>query len=105
MKILCVCDEGVNRSVHIASVLQYLGHETIPVGVNRSSPETREMLADWCDAAIFTDASQHAAFPGVTARAHVWPIPDVYPRPFNKAQHEIVKRYIKEGAHVFTVEA
>lgn len=94
LKVLCVCDEGNNRSVHIAHLLQYTGHETIPVGARTSSEETRRMLADWCDVAVFTDEAQKEAFPPVASR--VWPIADVHSRPFNPEQHRLVRRYISE---------
>lgn len=95
MNVLCVCDEGNNRSVHIAHRLRYTGHDTIPVGANTASDDTRLYLAGWADRVIFTDPRQRDRFPTVgDDRAVVWPIPDVYARPFNPAQDAIVNQYI-----------
>lgn len=91
MRILCVCDEGNSRSPTIASILRYSGHDTLAVGASRASDETRRMLADWCDLAVFTAPGQVAAFPGLDGdRVMVWPIADVYPRPFNAELRKLV---------------
>lgn len=91
MRILCVCHEGNSRSPTIASLLRYRGHETLAVGVNTSTPETRAMLADWCDQAVLTDPAQAAAFPGLPPnKTRLWAIADQYPRPFNPELRRIV---------------
>lgn len=99
MKILCVCGEGNSRSPTIASLLRYRGHDTLAVGANTSTEETRRMLSDWCDQAIFTDIQQQAAFPDLPdGHARVWPIADIYPRPFNADLRRIVLDYAaREG--------
>ena len=75
MRILCVCDHGSNRSVHIADQLRYRGHETIPVGAHETSDDTRVMLADWCELAIFTGAGQRDRFPD-SLHAVYWLLPE-----------------------------
>lgn len=99
MKILCVCQEGNSRSPTIASLLRYRGHDTLSIGTNTSSPETRQMLADWCDQAILTSPDQQAAFPDLPAdKTRVWAIADQYPRPFNADLRKLVLDYAaREG--------
>lgn len=95
MKILCVCNRGVSRAPTIAALLTNAGHETLAVGAYTTSEDTRKMLADWCDLAIFTSAIQGAEFPEI-ANSQVWPIEDVYPRPFNKDLRSLVLRMIAQ---------
>jgi hypothetical protein len=99
VRILCVCDEGNSRSPTIASLLRYRDHETLSVGAGTSTDETRRMLTEWCDLAIFTNIQQQAAFPDLPdGRARVWPIADAYPRPFNSDLRKIVLDYAaREG--------
>lgn len=94
MKILCVCNRGVSRSPTIAALLTNAGHDALAVGSDTASSETRRMLSDWCELAIFTDPAQIPAFPDLEARSEVWPIADCYPRPFNKDLHALVVRMI-----------
>jgi hypothetical protein len=94
VKILCVCDRGHSRSPTIASLLRERGHDTLSCGVDKATFETRKMLSDWCELAIFTDAAQIPAFPDLNGRAQVWPIADVYPRPYNKDLHALALRMI-----------
>jgi len=99
MRILCVCDKGVNRSVHIASELKWAGHDTVPVGVHTAQPGTLTMLAGWADLIIATDEKQIEAI-----AEHVrgplpiwlWEIRDGYSRPYNAVQHKLVRRHIDE---------
>lgn len=96
MRILCVCDEGVSRAPTLAAMLQYRGHETVAVGVKHSSAETRRMLAEWADRIILTDAAQAHGFPWVVGSdVEVWPIGDVYPRPFNPELHALVRHLLE----------
>lgn len=99
MRILCVCDEAVSRSPTIASLLQYRSHETLSIGSNTSTPETRRLLGDWCDLAIFTDVGQRHAFLDLPDdKVKYWPIADQYPRPFNPDLRNIVLEYAtREG--------
>jgi hypothetical protein len=49
MRILAVCEDGINRSVAARWFLQHEGHEVIPVGLRRTSPNTLALLGDWAD--------------------------------------------------------
>lgn len=94
-RVLCVCDQGVSRSVNIAHLLKFLGYDALPVGVDTSSPETLKMLEDWADLIILTDARQMSAFSD-KANVRVWSIADQYPRPFNPELNSIVRTLIAE---------
>lgn len=92
MKVLCVCNRGVSRSPTIAALLTNRGHDAISVGADTSSEETRRLLSEWCELAIFTDPAQVAAFPDLEAPREIWPIADIYPRPFNKDLRSLLER-------------
>lgn len=98
-RILCVCDEGNNRSVMVAHQLKYLGHDCIPVGVNRNSLSTLHMLSGWADHIITTEPGQSEAIPtDDLAKVQCWDIgPDNYPRPFNKQLLGIVRGFVAEN--------
>lgn len=82
-KILVLCNQGNNRSVTIAHLIKYLGHDVIAAGLDTNSPATLAMLGDWADKIILTDGTQHLA--GYDHKTQLWDIgPDTYPRPFNK---------------------
>lgn len=93
MRILCVCDHGSSRSVHIADQLRWRGHEAIPVGASKTSDETRQLLTGWADLIIFTDEQQRALFPDATKTA-LWPIEDRYPRPYNPLLLQLVRHHL-----------
>jgi hypothetical protein len=97
VRILVVCERGVSRSPTIAALLIDRGHDALAVGSETSSEETRIMLADWCQLAIFTDLAQMQAFPDLAGRFQLWSIADHYPRPHNaklrlRVLHEIRDR-------------
>ena len=86
MKILCICDQGNNRSVTFAHLLKYWGNDTLSLGLATTSPETLTMLCAWADKIVLTEASQRVTIP---PRLHSKLVlcdvgPDTYPRPFNK---------------------
>jgi hypothetical protein len=54
-RILCLCDEGVNRSVTIAHQLKYLGHDVLSAGLKTNSVDTLMTLAKWADHVIYTE--------------------------------------------------
>jgi hypothetical protein len=91
MRILCVCDHGSNRSVHVADQLRWRGHETIPVAAQHLGDETRQLLADWCELAIFTGPGQRELFPGVESLE--WLLPE-NPRPYNPDTLRLVRVHI-----------
>lgn len=95
MRILCVCDHGSSRSVHIADQLRYRGHEAIPIGATTTSDETRALLAEWADLVIFTDGTQVDAFP--PTESQLWSIADGYPRPYNAQLLELVRHHLERS--------
>ena len=96
MRILCVCDHGSNRSVHVADQLRFRGHETIPVGVQHLSPETVAMLVDWADRIILTGAAQRDHFAAKVDGVELWPLPE-NPRPYNPDTLRLVRAHIERS--------
>lgn len=103
MKILCICDEGNNRSVTLAQVLKYEGHETLSAGGVRNSKETLIMLCDWADLIILTEKSQyHYLTDQYLPKTELLNIgPDNYPRPFNKQLLRIIKMLLDRNQEWF----
>ena len=102
MKVLCICQEGNNRSVTIASRIKYLGHDVLSAGLNTNSRETLNQLYEWADRILTTNVNQYVPnrFEGKT---RLWDIgPDIYPRPFNRALLQIVNDLIAEFRHDLT---
>lgn len=92
-----MCDKGISRSPTIEGLLKFNGYETLSVGVDTSSPETRAVLSDWCDKAILTSPNQRLSFPDLEDdQILVWPIPDAFPRPFNPELRRLVLSFIKQ---------
>lgn len=100
MRILCVCEEGNNRSVTLAQRLRYHNHETIAVGINRHSATTIDMLVRWADLVITVDRPVHIyvlQHHQIAKQVELWNIgPDKYPRPFNKELMRICDDLIKK---------
>jgi hypothetical protein len=97
LRILVVCERGVSRSPTIAALLIDRGHDALAVGSETSSEQTRTMLAEWCELAVFTQLEQMQAFPSLDGRSQLWSIGDHYPRPHNaklrlRVLHEIRDR-------------
>ena len=108
MKILILCDQGNNRSVVLAHQLKYWGHDVIPAGLKTNSRLTLQMLCDWADRIIITEACQRKELVEILSPAMIapsmskgeiqlWNIgPDKYPRPFNSELLAIVRRLMEE---------
>jgi hypothetical protein len=95
MKILTVCDEGNNRSVMLAHHLKYWGHDVIPAGVKRNSPDTLALLEGWADRIIVTERGQERHFGA--EKVQLWDVgPDVFPRPFNRDLLAVVRGLMDE---------
>jgi hypothetical protein len=95
VRILCLCDEGNNRSVVVAHQLKYLGHDCLSAGLSRNGADTLAMLYEWADHIITTDASQLVPAEH-QAKVRLWNIgPDRYPRPFNKELLTIVRDFVQ----------
>lgn len=108
MKILIVCDEGLNRSATIRGQIQYWGHDCLTAGLNRNSPATISQLCEWSDLIILTAKDQEPKLrriaadgfgrvKGFPSKVQLWDIgPDTYPRPYNSDLLVIVKKHIQE---------
>lgn len=90
-----MCNRGVSRSPTIAALLTNAGHDALAIGSDTAGFETRRLLSDWCEMAIFTDAAQILAFPDLKVHSELWPIADAYPRPFNADLRMLVERMMK----------
>jgi hypothetical protein len=82
LKVVTVCEHGLNRSVVARWLLQQQGHEVIPVGLERHSDATLTMLYDWADRIVVLDARLSARVPA--EKLVVWDVgPDVYPHHYH----------------------
>lgn len=55
MKILTLCEQGLNRSVVAKYMLQNVGHQVLAAGVLRQDRQTLAMLFAWADLVILMD--------------------------------------------------
>lgn len=55
-RILCVCENGNNRSVFMAYRLKRHGFEALACGWRSSRPDTFKMLCNWADVIIVMQA-------------------------------------------------
>jgi hypothetical protein len=84
VKILTVCEHGLNRSVTAKWMLQYRDHQVIAAGINNLSRATLSMLYDWADRVILLDKSLEARADVPPAKLTVWDVgADTYPHHFN----------------------
>jgi hypothetical protein len=82
VKLVTVCEEGLNRSVAARWLLQHLGHEVIAVGLNRHSEETLQMLYAWADRVVVLDGRLSARVP--PDKLVLWDVgPDRYPHHYH----------------------
>jgi hypothetical protein len=91
VKILTVCEEGLNRSVAARWLLQHQGHEVIPIGLNRTTPDTLHMLFDWADRIILLDMRLVIHAP--PAKLIVW---DVGPDHYEHHYHPDLVRQLRQ---------
>jgi hypothetical protein len=90
VRVLTVCEEGLNRSVAARWLLQYSGHEVIPVGLNRHTDQTLEMLYAWADRVIVLDRRLAQRVP--KDKLVVWDVgPDHYYQP-GRFHPDLVRR-------------
>jgi len=86
MRVLTICEHGINRSVAARWLLQHQGHEVIPVGLNRHSESTLSMLYAWADRVVLLDARLRGRLPvEIGAQLTLWDVgPDsLYPHHLN----------------------
>jgi hypothetical protein len=82
MKVLTVCEHGLNRSVAARWLLQHQGHEAIPVGLECHSADTLDLLYAWADRILLLDARLRSRLP--TENLTVWDVgPDRYPHHYH----------------------
>lgn len=83
MKVLTICEDGINRSVAARWLLQHEGHEVIAIGYQRHSLATLEMLYDWADLIVVLDAELASFVPPIKLVVwHVGPAA-LYPHHLN----------------------
>jgi len=72
-KILCVCQGGNCRSVHLAYLLKYrYGVDAMAIGFERNSRETLTLLCQWADAIIVVEGKYRDEIPdGFYEKIHV----------------------------------
>lgn len=105
MKIVTVCEQGNNRSLHAAYLMRYKRkvdgggfNDVIPIGIKTSSPELQRNLFKWADWIILTDARFKSLISEeFYGKLKVWDVgPDRWPRPFNKELLQILRRYMEK---------
>lgn len=104
MKILCLCNEGNNRSVTLAHLLRYWNNDVLSAWIDKNPIDTMTMLIDWADLVILTDMDQVYKYNGdlteeelkeKSCLCNIWP--DIYKRPFNPELLAIVKEWLQEN--------
>lgn len=105
MKIVTVCEQGNNRSVHAAWLVRYnakhLGsgtNEVLSVGINLFSQETLKMLFDWADIIILTDVRfrNMIEMPTYNEKVHVWDVgPDRFEHNLNKELLDLLRAHME----------
>ena len=100
MKILCVCEQGNNRSVNFAQRLKYkYKADTISIGLATTSQETLKMLYDWADYIIIPEKILRLHIPeGYDNKIKYFEVgQDTYPRPFNIELDRKVRQLIEQN--------
>jgi galactitol-specific phosphotransferase system IIB component len=102
MKILCVCEQGNNRSVTFAHLLRYkyLNSEVIPMGMLSLQHETKKMLYRWADIIIVTDKKlmDSSLLAHFKDKVKLWDVgADNYNRPFNVRLYQKAKYLINQN--------
>ena len=89
MRVLTVCEQGLNRSTTAQWLLQFSpDREVLSAGLKRLSPETLAMLYAWSDRIVLLDGRYRRELPA--DKLTVWDVgPDRYPHHFNP---ELVRR-------------
>lgn len=110
MKIVTVCSQGNNRSVHAAYMLRYRRkvdgggtNDVIPIGIKTMSRETTMMLFNWADLIILTDKRYLPLLPeNYGDKLRIWDVgEDRWPRPFDKELLSLLKAHMERDSAVF----
>jgi len=84
LKILTLCELGLNRSVTAKWMLQFRDHQVLAAGTKNLSRDTLKMLYDWADRIILLDKSLEAKADVPPSKLTVWDVgSDTYPHHFN----------------------
>lgn len=93
MRIVTVCEEGLNRSVAAKWLLQWR-NEVLSTGTARMSPYTLAMLWTWAERVILLDATLKPDPPIPPHKLVVWHLgPDRWPRPFPPDLLRLLRQY------------
>lgn len=104
MRIVTVCEQGNNRSVHAAYIMRYKRkvdgggfNDVIPIGIKTSSKELQTMLFDWAEWIILTDATfKNLIDTKYTDKLKIWDVgEDRYFRGFNQELLTILRTYME----------
>lgn len=98
MKILVICEKGINRSATLAFRLKYLGHDVLTAGLETNDGLTIDYLVKWADKIICTDKGQKRLLDVSYEPVELWDIgPDVYrDHHFDKKLLKVVDRLVAE---------
>lgn len=79
MKILTVCEQGLNRSVAAKWQLQFHPNEVIAAGLHNLSASSFAMLVAWADRVILLDGRYRNSIDVPADKLLVWDVgPDTY---------------------------
>jgi len=92
MKVLCVCQNGNNRSVFMAYRLKRHGHEALAAWWNKTSSSTLAMLCNWADKIIVMEQGFQSRIP--TAYAAKVLLADIGPDEWGPQWHPELKRRV-----------
>ncbi|HXJ31083.1 MAG TPA: hypothetical protein VNG35_10595 [Gemmatimonadales bacterium] len=98
MRIVTVCEYGLNRSVTAKWLLQFRDHEVIPAGVKNLSEDTLDMLFDWAELVILLDARYHSVLMDLTVPADKILVWDVGPDRFDHHHNRELIGLLREHA-------
>lgn len=94
-RYLCVCEQGDNRSVHLAYLLKKEGKEAIAIGIRDTQEESFKILQEWADRVIILDKELINNIPKCYKNEVIDIGKDIYPRPLNIDLLNILKEKMK----------
>lgn len=105
MKIVTVCEMGLNRSLHAAYIMKFRRkvdgggfNDVVPIGMRTSTPELRKMLFDWADWIIVVDGKYAEQISQEYAdKVKNWDVgPDRWFRPMDKELLDILHQHMEK---------
>lgn len=95
MKIVTVCEQGLNRAVTAKWLLQFRNHEVIAAGLKRLSSDTLQMLFDWADLIVLLDGRYVDDIP--PEKLLVWDVgPDRFEHHYNPELVAMLRQFGKD---------